>query len=108
MSDKVIRNFAIIFFTSLFIYLGYTRCIIGTQTQHTYDPYVGKYVVVFDPNWKKADVQVFDMSGKLVISAKDINTTSNYEIDLVQNLKNVYFVKVISEKGVTVQSKIIK
>lgn len=40
MSDKTIRNFAIIFFTSLFIYLGYTRCIIGTQC--TYDPYVGE------------------------------------------------------------------
>lgn len=40
MSDKTIRNFAIIFFTSLFIYLGYTRCIIGTQ--YTYDPYVGE------------------------------------------------------------------
>ena len=42
MSDKTIRNFAIIFFASLFIYLGYTRCIIGTQTQHTYDYYVGE------------------------------------------------------------------
>ena len=42
MSDKTIRNFAIIFFASLFIYLGYTRCIISTQTQHTYDPYVGE------------------------------------------------------------------
>lgn len=40
MSDKTIRNFAIIFFTSLFIYLGYTRCIIGTQC--TYDPYIGE------------------------------------------------------------------
>ena len=40
MSDKTIRNFAIIFFASLFMYLGYTRCIIGTQTQHTYDSYV--------------------------------------------------------------------
>ena len=40
MSDKTIRNFAIIFFLSLFMYLGYTRCIIGTQTQHTYDSYV--------------------------------------------------------------------
>ena len=39
MSDKTIRNFAIIFFASLFIYLGYTRCIISIQTQHTYDPY---------------------------------------------------------------------
>ena len=40
MSDKTIRNFAIIFFASLFIYLGYTRCIIGTQC--TYDPYIGE------------------------------------------------------------------
>lgn len=47
MSDKVIRNFAIIFFTSLFIYLRYTRCIIGTQTQTqcTYYPYVGEIPV---------------------------------------------------------------
>lgn len=42
MSDKTIRNFAIIFFVSLFMYLGYTRCIIGIQPQRTYDPYVGK------------------------------------------------------------------
>ena len=40
MSDKTIRNFVIIFFVSLFMYLGYTRCIIGTQNQHTYDSYV--------------------------------------------------------------------
>lgn len=45
MSDKTIRNFVIILFVSLFIYLGYTRCIIGTQTQHTYDPYVGETTV---------------------------------------------------------------
>ena len=42
MSDKTILNFAIIFFVSLFMYLGYTRCIISTQPQRTYDPYVGK------------------------------------------------------------------
>ena len=40
MNDKTIRNFVIIFFVSLFMYLGYTRCIIGTQTQHNYDSYV--------------------------------------------------------------------
>ena len=45
MSDKTIRNFAIIFFVSLFMYLGYTRCIIGTQPQRTYDPYVGEIPV---------------------------------------------------------------
>ena len=45
MSDKTIRNFAIIFFVSLFMYLGYTRCIIFTQPQRTYDPYVGEIPV---------------------------------------------------------------
>lgn len=40
MSDNTIRNFVIIFFASLFMYLGYTRCIIGTQC--TYDPYIGE------------------------------------------------------------------
>ena len=45
MSDKTIRNFAIIFFVSLFMYLGYTRCIIGIQPQRTYDPYVGEIPV---------------------------------------------------------------
>ena len=88
--------------------LGSDQSTVPSRTMISYDPYIGKYVVIFDPNWKKADVQVYDMSGKLVISSKGINTTSNYEIDLVQNVKNVYFVKVVSEKGVTVQSKIIK
>lgn len=47
MSDKTIRNFVIIFFASLFIYLGYTRCIIGTQTktEYIYDLYVGEIPV---------------------------------------------------------------
>ena len=45
MSDKTIRNFAILKIASLFIYLGYTRCIIGTQCteqRFIYDPYVGE------------------------------------------------------------------
>ena len=45
MSDKIIRNFAIIFFVSLFMYLGYTRCIIGIQPQRNYDSYVGETFV---------------------------------------------------------------
>ena len=45
MNNKVIRNFAIIFFTSLFIYLVYIKCIIGTQTKYTYDPYVDEIPV---------------------------------------------------------------
>lgn len=57
MSDKAIRNFIIIFFASLFLYLGYTRCIIGTQTKYTYDPYVGeihvhKMLTTFEVTYK--------------------------------------------------------
>lgn len=41
MSDKAIRNFAIIFFATLFIYLAYTR-YIGIVQELTYDPYIGE------------------------------------------------------------------
>lgn len=41
MSDKAIRNFAIIFFATLFIYLAYTR-YIGITQELTYDPYMGE------------------------------------------------------------------
>ncbi len=39
MNDKTIRNFAIIFFTSLFIYLAYTK-YIGIAQELTYNPYI--------------------------------------------------------------------
>lgn len=41
MSDKTIRNFAIIFFATLFIYLAYTRYISIAQ-ELTYDPCIGE------------------------------------------------------------------
>lgn len=41
MSDKSIRNFAIIFFATLFIYLAYTR-YIGIAQELTYNPYIGE------------------------------------------------------------------
>ena len=41
MSDKVIRNFAIIFFATLFIYLAYIK-YIGIAQELTYNPYSGE------------------------------------------------------------------
>ena len=71
-------------------------------------PNIDNYIVRFDPNWKKADIQVYDMSGRLLISEKEVSTSSDYTIKLLQNLKSTYLVKVQSDKGDNVQSKIIK
>ena len=90
MNDKVIRNFAIIFFTSLFIYLGYTRCIIGTQTQHTYDPYVGeipahKTLTTFEVTYK-------DGTKNKVNAASVIYGQANDNIYFLGNRKDTLYI----------------
>lgn len=77
-----------------------------TRTMVVYNPPIDDYIIRFDPKWKKADIQVFDMSGKLIISEKNINASSDYTIKLQKGLKAVYVVKVISDKGEIVQTKI--
>jgi len=77
-----------------------------SRTVVVYNPAIENYIVRFDPNWKNADIQVFDMSGKLVISQKGISASSDYTIKLQKSLKAVYLVKVVSEKGQIVQTKI--
>jgi hypothetical protein len=32
-----------------------------------YNPAISNYIVRFDPSWKKADIEVYDMSGKLYL-----------------------------------------
>ena len=92
MNDKVIRNFAIIFFTSLFIYLGYTRCIIGTQTQTqcTYDPYVGetpahKTLTTFEVTYK-------DGTKNKVNAASVIYGQTNDNIYFLGNHKDTLYI----------------
>jgi hypothetical protein len=46
------------------------------------------------------------MSGKLVVSDKNVDATSDYTIRLQKKLKTVYVVKIVSDKGETVQTKI--
>ncbi|WP_304342966.1 T9SS type A sorting domain-containing protein [Chryseobacterium koreense] len=81
---------------------------IPSRTVIAYNPSIDHHIVIFDPNWKKADIQVFDMSGKLIFSERGISTSMNYTINLMNNLNNVYLVKIISDKGEIVQGKIIK
>ncbi|WP_294271011.1 T9SS type A sorting domain-containing protein [uncultured Chryseobacterium sp.] len=79
-----------------------------SRTMVVYNPDVTNYIVRFDPNWKKADIEVYDMSGKLVISKKAVSTSKDFVIELDNALKNSYVVKIVSDKGETVNTKILK
>lgn len=79
-----------------------------SKTLVVYDPSITNYIVRFDPNWKKADIQVYDMSGKLVISKKAVETSRDFVIELDGSVKNSYVVKIVSDKGETVNTKILK
>lgn len=98
------------------LYYGLPNSFLGTEnsgvkpsrTMVIYNPAITNYIVRFDPNWKKADIEVYDMSGKLVISKKAVNTSTDFVIELNNAIKNSYVVKIVSDKGETVNSKILK
>lgn len=82
--------------------------VTPSRTMVVYNPEITNYIVRFDPNWKKADIEVYDMSGKLVISKKAVNTSTDFVIELDNKVKNSYIVKIVSDKGETVNTKILK
>ncbi len=96
------------------LYYGVGNIILGTgdtkasRTVVVYSPNDADYVVQFDPQWSRASVKVYDMSGKLVISESKINTKSNYVIKLSDQSRSTYVVAVESENGQKVNAKIIK
>lgn len=81
---------------------------LPSRTVVVYNPQITNYIVRFDPKWKKADIEVYDMSGKLVISKKAVNTSTDFVIELDNKIKNSYVVKIVSDKGETVNTKILK
>ena len=96
------------------LYYGVGSIILGTgdtkasRTIVVYSPNDADYVVQFDPQWSRASVKVYDMSGKLVISESKISTKSNYVIKLSDQSRSTYVVAVESENGQKVNAKIIK
>lgn len=78
--------------------LSTTNVIRLSDTKILLDHSDNKHKVYFDSSWKKASVEVYDMSGKLVYSAKNIDTTAPYTLDL-DNVNGVYTVKVVSENS---------
>jgi hypothetical protein len=79
-----------------------------SRTIVVYNPEITNYIVRFDPSWKKADIQVFDMSGKLVISKKDVTATKDFVIELDGAIRNSYLVTIKADNGEIVNTKIIK
>ncbi|KMQ68024.1 hypothetical protein ACM39_09145 [Chryseobacterium sp. FH2] len=79
-----------------------------SRTMVVYNPDITNYIVRFDPSWKKADIEVYDMSGKLVISKKAVDASTDFVIELNNAIKNSYVVKIVSDKGETVNTKILK
>lgn len=96
------------------LYYGRSTIVLGTggstkpsRTQVVYSSAIDKFVVRFDPQWKKSDVSVYDMSGKLVISFKNVLTDKDLELNLAK-MNSAYVVKAVSETGETISSKIIR
>lgn len=90
------------------IVLSTVNTSIPSRTMVVYNPAITNYIVRFDPNWKKADIDVYDMSGKLVITKKAVDASTDFVIELDNKIKNAYLVKVVSEKGEIVTAKILK
>ncbi|REC42554.1 T9SS C-terminal target domain-containing protein [Chryseobacterium piscium] len=98
------------------LYYGMPTGTLGTRddvkktsrTLVVYNADTNGYFVRFDPSWKKAKVEIFDMSGKLVSSKNDIDATRDHVLDLANDLNIGYLVTIISEKGEKVTSKIVK
>lgn len=95
------------------LYYGKTL-VLGTdaatklsRTMVVYNSGIDKFVVRFDPLWKKSDVNVYDMSGKLIVSQKNVSTDQDFEINL-SKMNSAYIVTAVSEKGEKISSKIIR
>lgn len=79
-----------------------------SRTLVVYNPDNDGYFVRFDPLWKNANIDVFDMSGKLVLSKKSVDASRDYNLDLAKDVKISYLVIVVSDKGEKVTTKIVK
>lgn len=88
--------------------LGTAESLTTNTTIVVYNDAIDNYIVQFDSRWKTADIQVYDMSGKLVISAKNVKTSQDFVINLSNKIQGTYIVTGINEKGEKFTSKIIR
>ena len=68
---------------------------------------IDRFVVRFDDDWKSAEIYVYDLSGKLIMTKKDVKTSSDFILN-IPKVNSGYLVTAISEKGVKASSKTIR
>lgn len=78
-----------------------------SRTMVVYNPPADQFVVRFDPQWKRAQVQVFDISGKLIIFENNIPADRDFALNLTKG-NSAYIVTAISETGAKISTKIIR
>ncbi len=96
------------------LYYGRPQQVLGagdagkpSRTMVVYSRVSDAYVIRFDPLWNKATVNVYDLSGKLVISGKNVSTKEDFKLDLSKNSSG-YIVTAVSENGEKMSSKILR
>lgn len=88
--------------------LGTADTNIYTGTVVVYQPTSNDYVVLFSKKWKKANIQIFDMSGRLINSAHNVDATKSYTLNIPKEAKTGYVVKIVSAEGEVVTTKIMR
>ncbi|SKB70414.1 Por secretion system C-terminal sorting domain-containing protein [Soonwooa buanensis] len=78
-----------------------------SRTRIAFDPSINNYILLFDPKWNQADVKVYDISGKLIISKSKVSTKENLALGIT-NLNGTYVVTATSEKGEVFNGKVVR
>ena len=78
-----------------------------SSTIVVFNPEKDNYFVLIDPTWKNAEIQVFDMSGKLVNDIVKVSSKDRYELPL-RSINAGYIVHITSDKGEKVVTKILR
>ena len=74
-----------------------------------YDESIAAHKILFDPEWKKATVQVFDLSGRLIFSQANVDATKGeFVVNLPNTVRGTYVVTAVSETGKKFSQKVIK
>ena len=74
-----------------------------------YDESIAAHKILFDPEWKKATVQVFDLSGRLIFSQANVDATKGeFVVNLPSAVRGTYIVTAVSETGKKFSQKVIK
>lgn len=96
------------------LYYGKAAVVLGTdgaakpsRTRVVYNGAIDNFVVRFDPQWKKADIKVYDMSGKLIMSQPHVVADKDFVINL-SKANSAYVVTAVSETGEKISSKIVR